>query len=64
MRSISLREISSRSRSRQQKQPPSFESGRFYQIITKDYSLPFSEMTLLPPAVVEKTKVFGSVLFE
>ena len=36
----------------------------FHPIITKDYSFCFRVMTPLPPAVVEKTKVFGSVLFE
>ena len=47
-----------------QKWPPSEESGRFYPIFTDNHSFRFRKKTLLPPAVVEKIKVFGSVLFE
>ena len=36
----------------------------FHPIITADYSLCFHKKTPFPPAVVEKIKVFGSVLFE
>ena len=46
------------------KRPLSSESGRFYPIFTDNHSFRFRKKTLLPPAVVEKTKVFGSVLFE
>jgi hypothetical protein len=47
-----------------QKRPSSDEGGRFHLSITIDYSFRFNKKTLLPPAVVEKIKVFGSVLFE